>query len=440
MHRLLALCTAALLTGCVDDLPPWVALLDAGSPTAPDAAPDPAVDGDAPPSDAKVGVDLDPPTIDQGAIDSEPAADLGVGDQGTSDADPPDADERDMAADMASDATLDFDVPDFEPPDLDVPDLELPDLELPDLELPDLELPDLELPDAFVPPIPEVCNGIDDDRNGIVDDAPVCGGVIAGRCRVFLGLANGVALNGIPLPSWDTCPGSATDGYAFNDAVACVGTRYDGTFRRIGFSAFDTFNENNHIAIALLCDHAAAGPVEEWIESQCRVYLGQADSDAANAAEVYDRWATCPEQSGREGSFQCITSGGDGRFHYMSILGTVDGNDDFAAAFRCDDATDPERAAAMQRSASFVLGWARRSDDGSPDFARTWGPDCPGPGNAALDNGGDTRCASSAFDGRFHHFGIEGVVSASVDDFGFGGYDAFGIALLPHPDAPPPPP
>jgi hypothetical protein len=90
--------------------------------------------------------------------------------------------------------------PDAEPPrdaepDAEVPDAELPDADLPDADLPDAELPDADFPDAQAPsdsgtgpgpdpdpdpdpgpepcvPSTEVCNGADDDCDGVVDEVP----------------------------------------------------------------------------------------------------------------------------------------------------------------------------------------------------------------------------------------------------------------------------
>ncbi|MEZ4437076.1 MAG: hypothetical protein R3F65_32165, partial [bacterium] len=313
-------------------------------------------------------------------------------------------------------------------PDLDLPDLDLPDLDLPDLDLPDLDLPDLDLPDLDLPipdrgvVAPEVCNGLDDDRNGVVDDAPVCGGVIATRCRVFLGTLDGWRADLDPSNAWGACPGADTDGYGAFDARGCVGTRRDSAFRRIGLTLFDDLDSNNHFAVALRCDDE---PVASWTQTHCRAYLGQADSDAARGAQ--DPWERCPAAEGPIGNTTCVSSGGDGRFHPMRILGGVDANDDFAVAFICNDPADPSRGEAMQSSAAIVFAWANRNGFGGGDGSGDWVPGCPGrDGDGVIARDG-IGCASSAFDGRFHHFPISEDVG---DD------DGFGIALIPHPDAP----
>jgi len=86
----------------------------------------------------------------------------------------------------------------------------------------------------------------------------------------------------------------------------------------------------------------------------------------------------------------------------------------------------PQSSWTASASAAVILAWDKWTSLGTPDGVTEWSG-CPGARNDATDNSGDERCASSAFDGRFHRFETTGTVD---------GFDAFGIALLPHPDAP----
>jgi hypothetical protein len=68
---------------------------------------------------------------------------------------------------------------DAEPPDAEVPDAELPDAEVPDAEPPDAEIPDATVAPEPIEPGPrpciphvEICNGVDDDCDDIVDEVP----------------------------------------------------------------------------------------------------------------------------------------------------------------------------------------------------------------------------------------------------------------------------
>lgn len=430
MHRPLALCCLLVLAGC-DDLPPRLALADAFVTAGADrGGPDAvvAIDGTASPDTA--GLDRGPVAdlaVDARVVDA--GGDVGAPDVGEDEGVPVDLGGdfgmRDL--DLPDLELPDLDVPDLEPPDLELPDLELPDLELPDLDVPDLELPDLDPPDVFVPPPREVCNGIDDDRNGIVDDAPICGGVIAGRCRVFLGIRDNRILDLAPSDDWAGCPDADTDGVNLIDRIGCVGTRRDGLFRRLGLPQGDDFNGDDHFSIALLCD--AASPVGVWTQRHCRVYLGQGDNGMGRGP-ASDRWGPCPAAIGSANDLQCISSGGDGRFHPMRLLGNVGSDDSFAVAFRCADPADADRSAEMTASAAVAFGWVNRNGFGGVDGSRDWIAGCPGPEGTGSISGGDFGCATSSFDGRFHAFPISEDIG---DD------DAFGIALLPHPDAPPPP-
>ena len=61
--------------------------------------------------------------------------------------------------------------PDAEIEDADVEDVEDAEIDVPDVEVPDVEIPDVDVPDVCAPS-EEVCNGVDDDCDGDIDEVP----------------------------------------------------------------------------------------------------------------------------------------------------------------------------------------------------------------------------------------------------------------------------
>lgn len=96
--------------------------------------------------------------------------------------------------DLEADGAVDLGLGDLGPGDGDLPDGDLADAETPDGGLEDGELPDAAPPDAdlpdFEPPPPEVCNGLDEDRDGLIDEglSNICGGcedIPEGGCQAW---------------------------------------------------------------------------------------------------------------------------------------------------------------------------------------------------------------------------------------------------------------
>ncbi len=365
---------------------------------------------DAAPFEMGLPLDMGPPG------DMAPLADMPLEDMPLADM----AFDDDMRVELgfAEDMALEPDIgPDL---DMQVPDmgdmLVEPDLEpLPDL----MPLPDLG------PIEQEVCNGIDDNRDGIVDNAPVCGQVVAAGCRVYLGWAEGNAGPGDGSEDWGRCPDDETDDFdevTIFDDRACRGTHGTGYFYRIEMPWGTDVDDDHDVGLAFRCP-GAPPEVGQWYQRSCRVWIGQADRSVASAMDSWDDWGGCLAGS-LEADWNCESSGDDGRFNRMSLMGDVNGDDAFAIAFRCEDPEDPARAEAATHSVAVILAW---DDNGNApgDGSESWGG-CPGPTRAVIDNDGNQRCASSRFDGRFHRFETNNEVDEN---------DAFGIALVPHPEA-----
>ncbi|MCA9538345.1 MAG: putative metal-binding motif-containing protein [Myxococcales bacterium] len=257
---------------------------------------------------------------------------------------------------------------------------------------------------------PETCNGVDDDCNGIVDDHGVCGPYLASQCRIFLAWADRSSMPAGALPSWGPCPGA--DRSVADPNVRCVGTRRDGAFARLP-TAGDV-NDDDQFAVALFCDDAANPGLAAYMQTHCAVFLSHADVNGG--VDNSPSWGDCPPAAtGDNGRLRCTSSGYDGQFRRIELVGDVNADDQLGIAWICRDGADPGRAGAMTASAQIFLGWADRNE-GPADGSPAWGP-CPGQLSGEA-NG--QRCTSSRGDGLYHLLQLGGDVS---------GDDQFGIAL-----------
>ena len=253
----------------------------------------------------------------------------------------------------------------------------------------------------------EVCNGLDDDCNGIVDDRGVCGAYIAERCRVFVGWADNNAGPASGSDSWEGCPPADRDGVG---PVRCTATRRDGRFALLTLSG--DVDGNDQIAVTLLCDDGSNPGLAGYVQSHCAVYWGHADNN--RGPDDSPTWGPCPAAGvGVVDGLACTSSGFDGRFRKVNLSGNVDENDGFGFAWICRDGGDAGRALALQQSVELFVGWAD-NNAGAVDGSATWGP-CPGqPGGQV----GAQRCTSTRGNGRFHLLRTGGDVDDN-DQLGF---------------------
>ncbi len=250
-------------------------------------------------------------------------------------------------------------------------------------------------PDAACAPRAETCNGADDDCDGRVDEAPVCGPWAERACRVTLGWADNRRGPAGPSDTWSACPAMPRQ---MGGDVRCTTTLGDGRFAHLDLDG--NVDENDQLAVAFRCEDPDFAALAEWAETHCAVFLGWAD-DNRGPAEA-EAWGACPAQVAGDGLLRCTSSGYDGVFRALSLDGDVDENDDLAVAFVCRDDADPDRARAFQSGAAVHLAWSPLNQ-GPPDGAERWTPECPGEdvvriGRIALPR----RCVQSGGDGRFH--------------------------------------
>jgi hypothetical protein len=254
----------------------------------------------------------------------------------------------------------------------------------------------------------ETCNGVDDDCDGLTDNHGVCGPYIQNTCRWFVGWGDENRGPDVVSNAWGECPFNSDKWYG--DRIRCLGTRRDGLFMQLDVAG--DMDDNDRLAFAFHCDDAANPGLADYIQTHCAVYLGYSDNDRGPDGTV--SWGQCPPAINWDNNgLRCTSSGFDRNFRKINLEGDVDGNDDFAVAFKCVDAADPGRAWSLQQSADFFMGWAD-SNRGPGDGAGGWGP-CPG-GPAGEANG--QRCTSTMGDGNFHRIDMAGDVNGD-DDFGF---------------------
>ena len=73
----------------------------------------------------------------------------------------------------------------------------------------------------------EVCNGLDDNCNGVIDDTDACGQWVQDHCRIAWGWRRGQGVHDAGQGPWQNCWES---GVILRDDQRCVTTQRDGRF------------------------------------------------------------------------------------------------------------------------------------------------------------------------------------------------------------------
>lgn len=231
----------------------------------------------------------------------------------------------------------------------------------------------------------EICDGADQDGDGVVDEGPSCGAYIQSSCRVGISWTAAAIPPEGRIEGYDFCMNTG-DFDAANE-MKCHHTRRDGRFRRL--QPPSPMAENDFIAARFHCIDDARPDLERYIETHCSLFLGQALDDPGPGPT----FATCPEQSGAIGDQWCLSTAG-GIVFQEAVAPVFAAGTTAALGFRCVDPEQPERAAALTGAVAIFLGW---SDTCPADGSERWGT-CP---EAPADDAGGTRCMSTRGDGVF---------------------------------------
>ena len=264
------------------------------------------------------------------------------------------------------------------------------------------------------PESPNGCNGIDDDCDGAIDEvAGLCGPYIVSQCTVWLGQSDGVELDQATQRFGD-CPEQAADNQG---ATRCTSTRGDERFAVLELTG--DVDASDALTVTFTCTDPAHPEVARWIETHCAVFLGHADANQGGPLER-NAWGVCPQELvGEQAPRRCTSSGFDGRFRPMQLVGDVGEDDDLAIAFVCRDPDDPDRAAAVASSVEVLLAWSTGVTPHAGELV--WGGCQVDPFERTF-NTADARCDGSWGDQRFHRLDLGADVGEGHE---------LGVALRP---------
>lgn len=248
---------------------------------------------------------------------------------------------------------------------------------------------------ACVAPAETTCDGIDENCDGVIDDGLGCGEALADGCRAWLGWTQRDI--GDMVEMWGACPERAD----WSDTLSCNGAPAPaGPFAEISIGG-DVDDDADRLGVSWRC--GGDDPVTAFAQRSCRIYLGAGPANGA-PADPSPTWGPCPDEVvGTQDTVSCTS--GDGLFRPMPLLVDIDESAVLSVAFRCSavDGADllPEGWAAgrlaerLEQSIEVFIAWADADVAGGEiDWEAVCAPG--GDGNSA------TTCVSSGGDGQFH--------------------------------------
>jgi hypothetical protein len=280
----------------------------------------------------------------------------------------------------------------------------------------------------------EICNGLDDDCDGAVDEAFV--GELGLPCSVGTGRCStmGTVICGEGgLPTCSATQGEAVD-ETCNDADDDCDGFTDEAFPDLGAPCTVGQGSCSAAGVAVCsedgagttCDAVPRNPTAEacngldddcdervdeerscgeYVRDQCHVWLGWAQFGAGPAAPSVN-WGACPDEGASiRANLRCTGSTPDEQLRFLTLADNYElsADDQLAFAFTCDDEMSPLVAQWLETRCAFFIGHAAGED--APDAVDEWG-DCP----ASLAGPDPLACTSSGRDGLFHTLGFRDVV------------------------------
>jgi hypothetical protein len=166
-------------------------------------------------------------------------------------------------------------------------------------------------------PMREICNGLDDNCDDVIDNQGACGSYIESHCQLFLGWSDLDLLDSGLHLSVGGCPDMNRQGEGF---VLCLGTEGQGRIRTLRLPSGWGTDHNDTMGFMFRCadDDIGTAAAAQWIQAHCQATLAFAANERIDA--VSDTWGPCPGQrDGIEGNRRCASTGPNEHFNLMSL-------------------------------------------------------------------------------------------------------------------------
>ena len=272
----------------------------------------------------------------------------------------------------------------------------------------------VEQPD---PDADELCDGLDNDCDGEIDEEANCGLLIHDHCSVSLawGYIPGDQSNADwsqfpPVESGEGC----VMGSDVNAALyGCDTASRSPGFEVININRASILTTDDWIGIAWHCEANAGsqltpGEVERlnWANDHCHVALGYRDFYSASGVRDLNP-EDCPTYSpypGQQFVSRCIQTDGSLTYSALELEGGVNWDDKFGIAFYCESQSEEEALVAEQIHDQFVVYFATyQGGNSKTDGVLYWGQ-LP---EDSRDNWGNSKGVASPIETEFRTFNLE---------------------------------